>query len=442
VRFARSLVETGLIDEYHLVIHPVVLGADERICTAPLTSEPTSTIVFSGGAVAHVFKAQPDAGISAVRELSANSAKLDCKTTREVPQETAAGPDDVYFESRRDRPWGAFSNYEPSPIVLDSGSFATVEHWYQAQRPTDPDERLRVATAVTPEEAKALSHAVRTARSDWDRVKLGVMYRGLLAKFRQHPALGALLLGTGERGIHETGTDPFWTIADGTGADWLGRLLMTIRDELRAGTIGLVRDPEVRAGLSGTFSVGYQIAAGIRESLDEEGAWFTHVIREGVGGPPAPSVLEQILRGGRLLPRELPGGGSGVCFTSAGLERLRKRCFGVEADLRRQHSVRTLSGWGVAIPYHLGRELGLRPVLSVASRDVAALPDRLRWLVQPFGSDEQRDWTYEDEWRSEHAVELRPDLMRVLVPREAELERLPAVAMHGWTATFLAPGPG
>jgi dihydrofolate reductase len=58
-RFARSLVETGLIDEYRLLIHPAILGAGERIFPVPLTIEPVSTTVFSGGAVAHVFTAHP-----------------------------------------------------------------------------------------------------------------------------------------------------------------------------------------------------------------------------------------------------------------------------------------------------------------------------------------------------------------------------------------------
>jgi dihydrofolate reductase len=58
-RFARSLVETGLIDEYRLLIHPVVLGAGERIFLAPLNIKPISTTAFSGGAVAHVFAPHP-----------------------------------------------------------------------------------------------------------------------------------------------------------------------------------------------------------------------------------------------------------------------------------------------------------------------------------------------------------------------------------------------
>jgi dihydrofolate reductase len=58
-QFARSLVETGLIDEYRLFIHPTVLGAGERIFLSPLRIEPVSTTVFSRGAVAQVFAARP-----------------------------------------------------------------------------------------------------------------------------------------------------------------------------------------------------------------------------------------------------------------------------------------------------------------------------------------------------------------------------------------------
>src|SRR5436190_9603583 len=48
-RFARSLVETGLIGEYRLVIHPFVLGAGERIFLAALTIESMSTPCSAAG---------------------------------------------------------------------------------------------------------------------------------------------------------------------------------------------------------------------------------------------------------------------------------------------------------------------------------------------------------------------------------------------------------
>jgi dihydrofolate reductase len=59
VRFARSLVETGLIDEYRLAIHPVILGGGERLFASPLRIEPLNTIAFSRGAIAQVFAAHP-----------------------------------------------------------------------------------------------------------------------------------------------------------------------------------------------------------------------------------------------------------------------------------------------------------------------------------------------------------------------------------------------
>ena len=55
--WGEATIETGLIDEYRLVVHPVILGAGEHLFTSPLTINPVSTAAFSGGAVAHVFTA-------------------------------------------------------------------------------------------------------------------------------------------------------------------------------------------------------------------------------------------------------------------------------------------------------------------------------------------------------------------------------------------------
>ncbi|WP_438295786.1 hypothetical protein [Streptomyces sp. HUAS TT7] len=48
-----------MIDEYRLLVHPVVLGAGARIFVAPLVIEPISTTAFRGGTVGHVFSAHP-----------------------------------------------------------------------------------------------------------------------------------------------------------------------------------------------------------------------------------------------------------------------------------------------------------------------------------------------------------------------------------------------
>lgn len=58
VRFARSLIRLGLIDEYRLVIAPVALGRGLSIfddLTTPLELQLVDTEVFSGGIVAQTL---------------------------------------------------------------------------------------------------------------------------------------------------------------------------------------------------------------------------------------------------------------------------------------------------------------------------------------------------------------------------------------------------
>lgn len=57
--FMRSLIATDLIDEYHLAIHPVVLGAGLPIFTAaakPLDLKLVAVKDFSGGIVVHTYQ--------------------------------------------------------------------------------------------------------------------------------------------------------------------------------------------------------------------------------------------------------------------------------------------------------------------------------------------------------------------------------------------------
>ncbi len=56
--FMRSLIATGLIDEYHLNIHPVVLGAGMPIFSSvelPMDLKLIEVKSFPGGIVAHVY---------------------------------------------------------------------------------------------------------------------------------------------------------------------------------------------------------------------------------------------------------------------------------------------------------------------------------------------------------------------------------------------------
>ena len=153
-------------------------------------------------------------------------------------------PDDnriLYFA--RDRAAFRFlSHFWPSPIRLDDERWATVEHYYQAQKSLDPAYREAVHQAATPEKAKRLSVSWfkaargREPRGDWEAIKVDVMRHADAAKYRQNSDLAALLLATGDAElIEDSPHDAFWgTGKDGSGHNWAGRVLMKVRETLRA----------------------------------------------------------------------------------------------------------------------------------------------------------------------------------------------------------------
>jgi len=57
--FMRSLIATGLIDEYHLITHPLVLGEGQAIFNGvaqPLDFKLLDAKVFPGGIIAHTYR--------------------------------------------------------------------------------------------------------------------------------------------------------------------------------------------------------------------------------------------------------------------------------------------------------------------------------------------------------------------------------------------------
>ncbi|XP_031481381.1 riboflavin biosynthesis protein PYRR, chloroplastic [Nymphaea colorata] len=154
----------------------------------------------------------------------------------------------IFFYKTWD-PYGAFSNFSPHPLHMpdESGEYFTwssVEHYYQAHKfwgVKDPKaigfvEQIKSATS--PEEAARIGRTMQRqcpdlVRTDWENLKIDVMYKALKHKFSIYPHLNALLLSTaGSVLVEASPHDLFWGGGrEGEGLNYLGRLLMQLRSE-------------------------------------------------------------------------------------------------------------------------------------------------------------------------------------------------------------------
>lgn len=128
------------------------------------------------------------------------------------------------------------SNFYPSSVEMDGVTYRSIEHAFQAAKTLDPKLREVIRRQAKPGLAKKEGRKV-PLRAGWDEMKVQVMRDLVRQKFNVHQVLKERLLATGDKHLEEKNTwgDDFWGTYDGVGQNWLGKILMEIREELRAG---------------------------------------------------------------------------------------------------------------------------------------------------------------------------------------------------------------
>lgn len=125
------------------------------------------------------------------------------------------------------------SNFYEAKVELDGLTYQNNEAAFQAQKCLD-DAGKRQFTDLDPRAAKRKGRSVKM-RSDWESGKRDLMKDVVLAKFSQNPDLKEKLIATGDAHLEEGNTwgDRTWGTVDGVGKNWLGKILMEVREELR-----------------------------------------------------------------------------------------------------------------------------------------------------------------------------------------------------------------
>lgn len=125
------------------------------------------------------------------------------------------------------------SNFYNAPVIYDDISYLNNEAAFQAQKVINKEERKNFSF-LNPSEAKKLGRKVEL-RKDWEDCKIKIMYEICKAKFTQNQDCKNSLLKTGDAVLIEGNNwgDKIWGQVDGIGENYLGKILMKIREELK-----------------------------------------------------------------------------------------------------------------------------------------------------------------------------------------------------------------
>lgn len=126
------------------------------------------------------------------------------------------------------------SNFYACSFEYEGIVYPSSEHAYQAAKTLNMKARYAfTAPGMTASVAKHLGQAL-ALRPNWDKIKLVVMADILQAKFLQNPELAKMLFVTDDAELIEGNTwnDTFWGVCNGKGKNFLGKLLMELRNKI------------------------------------------------------------------------------------------------------------------------------------------------------------------------------------------------------------------
>ncbi|MCK8600137.1 NADAR domain-containing protein [Desulfoferrobacter suflitae] len=206
--------------------------------------------------------------------------------------------------------FGGLSNMAPGfPLVVNGIHIRTAEALYQACRyPHMQDVQRLIIDERSPMTAKMRTRTYRkSSRPDWDQVRVTIMRWCLRLKLGQNwEKFSELLLETGDRPIVERSRkDDFWgakPAENGTlvGQNVLGRLLMELREELRASGKSSIRI-SAPARISNFLLLGEPIrdpASGVQSATAEAERSVTPIESVSENAP------EKDLWRGNMIPKE------------------------------------------------------------------------------------------------------------------------------------------
>ncbi len=153
----------------------------------------------------------------------------------------------IRFYRANEKDWGCFSNLFQRVMEFEGEHFSCAEAAFQAGKPRRPEVRAWLLAAPSPALLAMTAHILPTweIASGWSQGRYDRMLRVVRAKFTQHADLAAILLSTGDARIAESArwdndVNQRWgEVPDGKGGwkgkNWLGEILMKVRDELKGG---------------------------------------------------------------------------------------------------------------------------------------------------------------------------------------------------------------